>query len=792
MRNFLFILLLLFPLSLQAVNTGDISGTVTDSRTGESLVGVTVQIVNSFVGTTTDLNGNFTLHDMEEGKYELSFTYIGYKTAVQSVEIKGNVTSTINVSLEESIVELGEITVQGIRPVSAASSQEIRAIDMMLKPFRSSQDMLLMVPGLFIAQHQGGGKAEQIFLRGFDCDHGTDVSINVDGMPVNMVTHAHGHGYADLHFLISETVDGMEVNKGPYLVDYGDFYTAGAINFKTKDMLEHNLVKVETGSFNTQKYTLMLQPENRGINQNGYLAMQYHHSDGPFIRPDNYKRMNVYGKYFFQVSPASKVTISIGGFSTGWNSSGQIPDRAVQSGLITRYGAIDDLEGGVTNRKNLILNYTNRNKSGHEFEINSFLTHYNFDLFSNFTWFLLDTVNGDMVEQVEHRTMQGLNLKYKFATSWFGLRQSTKIGGGYRGDLIDVQFWHSPNRIRLKNFTNDEIDEQNLNSWLQQEFIFSPSFRVIWGLRHDFFTYARDDQNVISYDSINTGRSLLSGVSTQSILSPKLNFIISPSKEFDIFLNFGQGFHSNDTRDVIMGARVVQLSDQWRKEGLDENLIDSRLVSYNLDPAMRNTGTMPKAIAGEFGMRTHIRNRIHLSFSAWYLQLDKEFVYAGDGAAIELSDPTRRLGIDVESRISMFPWLWADLDITMSDARIKNFPKGENYVPFAPRLTATGGISVVREKGLSGALRFRHLSERPGIEDWSVTALGYTIFSTSIVYTYKDLIIALNGDNILNSSWNEAQYFSETRLKGEPTSVTEFSYTPGNPRSIQLSVTYRF
>jgi hypothetical protein len=595
MKTYIFILLLFVSYSLNAAVTGhslhaavtgDITGRVTDFKTGESLVGVTVQIVNSFIATTTNLNGNFTLHNMEPGKYELSFTYVGYKTVSQSIEVKGNSTASLNVSLEESTVELAEVTVQGIRPVSAASSQEIRAIDMKLKPFRSSQDMLLMVPGLFIAQHQGGGKAEQIFLRGFDCDHGTDVSINVDGMPVNMVTHAHGQGYADLHFLISETVDHMDINKGPYLVDYGDFYTAGAIDFRTKDMLEHNLVKIETGSFKTQKYTIMLQPENRGIDQNGYLALQYHHSDGPFENPDRYKRMNLFGKYFFQISPGSKVTFSIGGFSTNWNSSGQIPDRAVKQGLITKWGSIDNLEGGVTNRKNLIVTYQNRNKPGHEFEINTFFTQYNFDLFSDFTWFLQDTVNGDMVEQVEHRTMQGLNTKYKFATSWFGFRQSNKIGGGYRGDMINVQFWHSPNRIRLKNFTNDIVDEQNLNAWFQQEFVFSPWFRILWGLRHDFFTFARNDQNPISYDSAGNSLSLRSGVSSQWLLSPKLNFIITPSKEFDIFMNIGKGFHSNDARDVITGARVVQLSSQWKNEGLDDDLINSRLSEYNLDPAM--------------------------------------------------------------------------------------------------------------------------------------------------------------------------------------------------------------
>ena len=210
-------------------------------------------------------------------------------------------------------------------------------------------------------------------------------------MPVNMVTHAHGQGYADLHFLISETVDEMEVNKGPYFASIGDFYTAGAVNFKTKDILENNLIKVEAGQFNTQKYTLMLQPDNGGKEQNGYIAMQYHHSDGPFISPEKFERMNIFGKYFFQLTPNSKLTFSAGGFSTGWNASGQIPERAVKEGIITRFGSLDNMEGGVTNRKNINVNYKFLSSNGNEFEVNSFFTQYNFRLFSNFTYFLTDT-----------------------------------------------------------------------------------------------------------------------------------------------------------------------------------------------------------------------------------------------------------------------------------------------------------------------------------------------------------------------------------------------------------------
>ncbi len=792
MKIILTSILTFLSFALYGHNTGNITGTVKDSTTSAPLIGVTIQVKNTLLATVTDFNGRYEFRNIQIGTYELVFSYVGYRSIEVTTGVKENETRSINVELAESVIGLSEITIRATRPVSAASSKEIRAIDLQLKPFRTSQDMLLMVPGLFIAQHQGGGKAEQIFLRGFDCDHGTDVSVNVDGMPVNMVTHAHGQGYADLHFLISETVEEMEVNKGPYLADIGDFYTAGAVNFKTRDILEHNLVKIEGGQFNTQKYTLMLQPDNGGIEQNGYLAMQYHHSDGPFVSPEKYERMNIFGKYFFQLTPNSKLTISAGGFSTGWNASGQIPARAIENGTITRFGGIDNMEGGVTNRKNIIVNYRFLSAIGNEFEMTSYFTQYNFKLYSNFTYFLNDTVNGDMIEQNEHRTLEGLNASYKFSSSWFGLRQINKIGSGYRGDLIDIQLWHSPDRIRMNDFTYDAIDEQNLNIWYQQEFVFSPRFRIVWGLRDDYFTFSKDDKTGSSLDTINNGLPHASGVSYQSVLSPKLNFIFSPMNNLDIFLNFGQGFHSNDARDVVIGERVRELSDKWKNEGLTGSQVDSSLRRYNFDPSMKNTGTLPKATAGEVGVKGRFFNKLYLTFSVWYLYLQKEFVYSGDGGVAELSNPTQRLGIDAEARLALKPWLWADLDVSAAKATINGLPSGSNYVPLSPTLTATGGISVVREKGFSGSLRFRHLSRRPANEDNSVVAIGHTLFNGTIAYNLKKFTFSVNGENLLNVEWNEAQFATETRLKGEKQGVTELCFTPGNPRNFQFGIGYKF
>jgi outer membrane receptor protein involved in Fe transport len=792
MRSLFLLLSITVAIPIYAHNAGNISGKVSDARNGIPLVGVYVRIKNSLIATTTDLDGNFEFKNIQIGNYNVSFSFIGYKSVIQKAVVKENMTDTLSVKLEESLNGLSEVTVQATRPISAASSKEIQTIDMQLKPFRTSQDMLLMVPGLYIAQHQGGGKAEQIYLRGFDCDHGTDVSINVDGMPVNMVSHAHGQGYADLHFLISETVDEMEVNKGPYQANLGDFYTAGAVNFKTKDILESNLIKVEAGQFNTQKYTLMLQPENGGMEQNGYLAMQYHHSDGPFASPENFERMNIFGKYFFQLTPNSKITISAGGFATAWNASGQIPERAVKEGIIPRFGSIDNLEGGVTSRKNLNVNYKFLSTEGNEFEVNSFFTQYNFKLFSNFTYFLVDTVNGDMIEQNEHRTMQGVNASYKFTTSWFRLKQINKIGGGYRGDQIDVQLWHSPNRIRMNNFTNDIIDEQNLNIWFQQEFVFSPKIRMVWGLRHDFFTFSKDDKAGSSLDTINNGLPHTSGFAYKSVFSPKINFIISALQNLDIFLNFGQGFHSNDARDVILGSTVAALSNTWKNEGLSSFEIDNRLSKYNFNPQMLNAGTLPKATAGEIGIKGKVLDKVRFASSIWYLYLQKEFIYSGDGGTTELSNPTQRLGFDFEARWEIKPWLWADADISAAKGTINNLPKGQNYIPLAPTLIATGGISVLRDHGFSGAIRFRHLSNRPANEDNSIVALGHTLFNASLDYKYKKITFSVNIENILNTEWNEAQFAVDTRLKGEKTVITDLCYTPGNPRNFQFGVNLKF
>jgi CarboxypepD_reg-like domain/TonB-dependent Receptor Plug Domain len=202
---------------------GKIEGYISDADNKTPLNGASV-IISGNKGDNTNEFGKFSIIGINPGQYELVVTHISYKTEIIPVEVKESLVSTVSVAMKKANLDLAEVKVNGKK---SSSLNTIGAIDIMLRPVNTSQDVLRIVPGLFIAQHAGGGKAEQIFLRGYDIDHGTDINITVDGMPVNMVSHAHGQGYADLHFLIPETVEKVNFDKGPYFSNKGNLATAG-------------------------------------------------------------------------------------------------------------------------------------------------------------------------------------------------------------------------------------------------------------------------------------------------------------------------------------------------------------------------------------------------------------------------------------------------------------------------------------------------------------------------------------------------------------------------------------
>ena len=388
------ILLLSYIFSVFQLFAVDIKGKIVDTEGTPIVDAYILKADGSFHASSNEL-GLFTCKDAQIGD-TLLVSYLGFAPK-QIVIQAGSFSQAMTIVLEDQFFDLAQVHVSN----SIKAINQLASIDLITQPVNSSQEILRKVPGLFIGQHAGGGKAEQLFLRGFDIDHGTDIAISVDGIPVNMVSHAHGQGYADLHFLIPETVERLDFGKGPYYADKGNFTTAGYVNFQTKDKLDNSKISLEVGRFNTQRVVGLFDLLKNTKNQHAYIAGEYQTSDGPFESPQDFRRLNL------MESTPSICQIMINSlflgsyFDSQWNASGQVPQRAIDSGQITRFGAIDDTEGGFTGRTNLALNYTKNFDNQSFIKNNLYFSSYHFELFSNFTFFANDPINGDQIRQKE-------------------------------------------------------------------------------------------------------------------------------------------------------------------------------------------------------------------------------------------------------------------------------------------------------------------------------------------------------------------------------------------------------
>ncbi|HEX9155761.1 MAG TPA: TonB-dependent receptor plug domain-containing protein, partial [Nitrospira sp.] len=332
-------------------------------------------------------------------------------------------------------IEVPEVSVVGERPVAASSQQFIPDKEILLQPQGRPAQVLRLIPGFIAVEHSGGaGKADQYFLRGFDADHGTDVAFFVDNMPINLRTHGHGQGYTDLNFIIPETIQGIDVVKGTYHAEFGDFATAGAVTFKTREVLQENVVQGAGGQFDTQRYLLMLSPTKDKVRT--LIAAEGYYTNGPFENDNRYFRFNLMGKATVNPTVRSELSVTGSYQKSNWNASGEIPFRAVTDGRIDRFGSIDPSEGGKTQRTTGRLQYHYDTPSGGRFFADAYGMYYKLDLFTNFTFFLDDPVNGDGINQQDQRYMYGGNLGYRQSGELLGIHSTATGGFQVRNDSI--------------------------------------------------------------------------------------------------------------------------------------------------------------------------------------------------------------------------------------------------------------------------------------------------------------------------------------------------------------------
>ena len=758
---------------LEAQPAARIEGTVRD-QTGSVLVGVSVGVRSSAgaeLSTATDAVGGYTLGDVAAGRYEVGFRLPGFATSVRTIDVTDGAVIHLDVVLRLSLT--ADVLVTGSRtfrsltdldePVNglvglagAGSEGVVSAKSLEERPVYRAGEIFETVPGVIISQHSGEGKANQYYARGFNLDHGTDLATWVAGAPVNMPTHAHGQGYSDNNFLIPELVSGVQYRMGTYSAEQGDFSAAGSVNVNYASVLDHALVKAEGGQ---DGYGRLLGAASSKLGS-GFLlyAGELYHNDGPWVHPDDFRRVNGVLR-FSQGDQQDGFSLTAMAYSGRWDSTDQVPDRAVAEGQISRYGAIDPTDGGHSHRYSLAGEWRTSTKAGLTLA-KAYAIDYALDLFSNFTYFLDDPVNGDQFEQKDRRTVVGGSVSQRFLTSWFGKDVESVGGVETRFDHIPVVgLYHTKARERLETTRQDSVDQWSGALLCQSSVQWLPKLRTIAGVRGDLYHF--DD---VSDDPANSGRR------TASLASPKLSIVVGPWNDTELYANWGWGFHSNDAR----GA--AQTRDPKTGDPVDP-----------VDPLVRAKGA-------ELGVRTMAWRHYHSTLAIWLLDIASELVFVGDAGTTEPSRPSRRVGIEWSNQLAVTPWLALDADLAYARARFRDDDPAGDRIPGAVEGVASAGVTLQDRGPLSGSLRLRYFGPRPLIEDDSVRSKASTTLNAQLRYRVgKRYAITLDAFNLTNAKVSDVDYYYTSRLQGEPSAGVDDVHThPLEPFTLRAGLTALF
>jgi outer membrane receptor protein involved in Fe transport len=614
-----------------------------------------------------------------------------------------------------------------------------------------------VVPGLIATQHSGNGKANQYFLRGFNLDHGTDLSAIVDGVPNNLPTHGHGQGYNDLNGLIPELIETIEYRKGPYSVESGDFSSAATVDIRYVDSIPKDMFEYTVGEHGFHRGLYAHSGQYGDVST--LLAFEGGLSDGPWDKDEDVRRANAIARVTTG-DDHSALRFGASYYRNEWQSNDQIPLRAVESGLITPSGQLDPDLGGETRRYTLLGEWHHHRDPAHEIRVHGYASGYRLKLFSNFTYFLDDEVQGDQFEQVDDRKYYGGKVHY---THYFGEKSdhSLILGVDFRHDDIDeIGLYRTNRRQRLSTVRKDAVDQSSAAIFLSYDFKPFSWFRAVPGVRFDAYRAKIRSRS----EPINSG----SASDTQ--FSPKLSLVFGPWADTRVFVNAGRGFHSNDVRGATLRVDPT----------------DPSVPATSLDLIVPTTGY-------EIGMQSQLSKNLLLSATAWKLRIGSELVFLGDGGTTEANRGSDRSGIELSSIYRPKDWLTIDADYSRSKARFHGDDPAGDRIPGAVETVASLGIIADVNSGWFGSLRFRYIGPAALIEDNSVRSDSSTMWNAEFGRRFSNgMGLSLEIVNLTDSDDNDITYFYESRLAGETVPVADLHYRLLEPRQFRLKFSYDF
>lgn len=637
---------------------------------------------------------------------------------------------------------------------TSASEGFVGHRDIVARPLSREGEVLETVPGMILTQHSGGGKANQMFIRGLNLDHGTDFSTRIEGMPINIPTHAHGHGYTDLNFLIPELVEHIEYSLGNYYAEIGDFSAAGGATIRLRRSLDRPLFEVGLGE-NGHQRALAAASMDMGSGGTLLVGGEARRYDGPWDLAEKLRKWSGLARYSHEAGDNVFSLLAMA-YDNSWDATDQIPSRAVESGAIGRYGNIDPTLGGSSYRYSLSGSWTHTGEESSQ-RIEAYAVHYDLDLFSNFTYLLEDPADGDQFRQQDKgRWTYGANVAH-LQTLGGGRPHELRVGAQTRMDLADVTLSRTMDRQTVGVVRSDDITEWSAGVYAQLESPWTDWFRTTVGLRGDLYRF-----------DVTSDRLENTGTAGDEVVSPKLSLAFGLWSGAELYLSGGLGFHSNDARGTVTTV------DPATGDPADP-----------VDPLVRSRGA-------EVGVRSSPVSGLRSTVSLWTLELDSELLFVGDAGTTEPSDPSRRFGVTLADFYRITDEWSADVDLSFTRARFLDVPEGEDRIPGALENVIAAGLTYASVgDGPLGAVRLRHLGAYPMVEDGSERAKASSLVNVELGYRFMGARLAVSVLNVLDEESSDIQYYYASRLSGEPAGgVADLHFHPAEPRQVRVSLSW--
>lgn len=808
-----------------------LSGSIVDAS-GAVIVGANVQVrsVDGVVQKTvsSDTNGSFSISGLQAGNYRLIVSSPGFETKVLPVTI---VTETppalLRISLAVSAVNT-TIHVKGreddlVGIADSATQGTVSAKEIQDRPILRSGEVLETLPGLIITQHAGGGKANQYFLRGFNLDHGTDFAVFLDGMPLNLPSHAHGEGYSDMNTVIPEFVQRVNFQKGPYYADIGNFGSAGSANVEYFKTLPQKFFELDGGMYGFARFVFGIS-QKLGSGDLLYGGEAYH-DDGPWVHPDNFYKFNGIMTYS-QGAEASGFSATTRAYHGSWHSSDQIPVDAIP--LVGYFGSLNPTDGGTSQRYSLQGEW-HRQDAKSLTRISAYGFYYDLDLFSDFTYFLTDPAKGDQFEQQDKRWVAGMDARHTRYTEWFRRKVENTFGLQVRNDWVHNGLYRAKNRVRTDKldvvacYTNpipecgpdgtingqypvlpaatdvSRFSATMIGFYAQNQIQWAPKFRSVLALRGDYALYNINNvtppyvatelpgSSVINFAQLN------SGTASKFLPSPKANLIFGPWAKTEFYLQGGFSFHSNDARGTTQRVEPIAPDNPFPTP------------STPITPLVQTKG-------GEFGMRTTAIPHLHSTLSIWYLYSHSELQQSGDtGGTTASASPSNRYGFEWANYYTPLEHVMFDFDLANSralftaidpgDAAYTNVPgapypvqgPGGKIVPEAVRVVISSGITLHNYRGFTSTLRLRYFGPQDLTSDGINRSTATLLLNLGVGYQFnKHWRLFADFLNLLNRRDDDITYAYVSRISPAASPLFTNVVHPAEPFQVRFSLVRSF